>query len=173
MCKNATKTAYTLMAAIEPTIKSILSLAGLSNTDNGVAAINAYDAALAALKTWQSGTASQNVLQLIEDFQTVFNTLPIPDTYKTLANIVLAGIETVIGVVTANSPAENTTTEAVEAHEETQAMHAAAVVADTTAKVQALVPSFKRSIWHSPESQYESTWNKAVDDGGFDQSLKV
>ena len=54
MCKNATKTAASLMAAIEPTIKSLLAATGQLNTPNGVAAMNAYDAALAAIQAWQS-----------------------------------------------------------------------------------------------------------------------
>jgi hypothetical protein len=160
------------MAAIEPTIKNLLTATNLITTPDGVAAISAYDAALAALQNWQSGTAAQEVLELIGDFQTLFNKLPIPPEYQMLGNIVLAGIETVIGVVTANSPAP-AAPEGVEAHAEAQAMHQAAVAADTTAKVQSLVPSFKRSIFHSPESQYNKAWNAEVDASGLDTSLKV
>jgi hypothetical protein len=178
MCQNATKTAASLMAAIEPTIKSLLTEANLLNTPDGIAAMNAYDAALAALQVWKSGTTAQNVLELIGDFQTVFNTLPIPAQYLTLTNIILAGIETVIGVLTANSPAPpvddvTAASATVAGPDELQAMHQAAVAADTTAKVQALVPGFKHSIWHSPESQYKKAWNGAVDSGGFPATLKL
>ena len=58
-------------------------------------------------------------------------------------------------------------------HAEIQAMHAASVAVDTTAKVQTLVPGFKRSIFHSPESQYNKAWNDAVDQGGFPDTLKT
>jgi hypothetical protein len=172
MCQNATKTAATLMAAIEPTIKALLTEADLINTSAGIAAMNAYDAALSAVKNWQSGTNAQDILQLIGDFQAVFNTLPIPSKYLSLVNIILAGVETVIGVLTANSPAPAPPAGVV-AHEETQAMHQADVVAKTTVKVQALVPGYKRSIWHSPESQYKSEWNKAVVSGEFPANLKT
>jgi hypothetical protein len=173
MCQNATKTAATLMAAIEPTIKSLLTLTGQANTPNGIAAINAYDDALVALQNWQSGTAAQNVLELITAFQTVYNSLPIPSEYLVLGNIILAGIETVIGVVTANSPAPVAHADATASWEERQAMHQAAVSADTSAKVQALVPGFKRSIWHTPAHQYNEAWNKAVVAGGFPATLQV
>jgi len=159
MCQNATKTAATLMAAIEPTLKALLTFTGLINTPQGIAAMNAYNAALVALQNWQSGTAAQTVLELIAAFQSVFNVLPIPAELATLVNIILAGVETVIGVLTANSPAPV----GVGGHAETQAMHQAFVAADASAKVAVLVPGFQRSIFHSPESQYNKEWNNAVD----------
>ena len=175
MCKNAMKTAASVMAAIEPTIKNLLSLIGQTDTATGLAAIAAYNAALTALENWQSGTSAQTVLELISALQASFNAVtaavPISPAIQALVNVILAGIETVIGIVTANSPAPDSTE--VPAHAETQAMHQAAVAADTQAKVQALVPGFKRSIFHSPESQYDNAWNNAVDAGGFDPSLKV
>ena len=172
MCVNATKTAASLMAAINPTIVSLLTIAGLANTPNGIAAMKAYDAALLAVKNWKQGTSSETVLQLITAFQDVFNVLPIPETYKVLANIIMAGIETVIGVVMANSPAPAAPA-GVKVHGEMKAMHQANVIADTTAKVQVLVPGFKRSIWHSPESQYNHAWDEAVTENRLDASLKV
>jgi hypothetical protein len=156
------KTAAGVMAAIEPTLKSLLTATGLINTPQGVAAIAAYNAALTALQNWQSGTVAQNVLELLGAFQAVFNTIPMPANVSMFANIILAGIETVIGIVTGNSPAPAAPA-GVTAHEETQAMYAAHVAVETATKVQVLVPSFKRSIFHSPESQYKKAWNAAVD----------
>jgi hypothetical protein len=181
MCKNAVATAANLMQAIEPTIKSLLTETNLINTPDGISAINAYNAALLALQGWQSGTASETVLELIGAFQAVFNTLPLPTTVQTLTNIILAGIETVIGVITANSPVPSAPAVGdpvageplAASDEEINGMHVAHTIADTTAKVQVLVPGFKRSIWHSPESQYNTAWNKAVADGGFDSALAV
>jgi hypothetical protein len=172
MCQNATKTAASLMLAIEPTIKSLLSLEGILNTPQGIAAMNAYDAALTAVQNWKSGTSAQNVLQLIGAFQSVFNTLPLSTNVQVLTNIILAGIETVIGVLMANSPAPPAPA-GVKAHAETKAMYQANVIADTTIKVATLVPGFNRSFWHSPESQYNKAWDNAVDAGGFDPGLKV
>ena len=173
MCVNATKTAASLMAAIEPTIKSLLTETNLISTPEGIAAMKAYDAALLALQSWKSGTTAQNVLQLIGDFQTVFNALPLPTTVSVLANIILAGIETVIGVLTANSPAPAAPVGASLAAEDAQAFHQAHVAAETSAKVAVLVPGFKRSIFHSPESQYTKAWNGAVASGGFPANMKV
>lgn len=181
MCKNATATAASLMAAIEPTIKNLLTVTNLLNTPQGAAAIKAYDAALAALQSWKSGTPAQDVLEVISDFQVAFNALPIPAAYSALVNIILAGVETVIGVLTANSPVQSAPAvgdpvageKFAASDEEITAMHQVHTAADTTAKVQALVPGFKRSIWHSPESQYTKAWNGAVDDGGFPAELKT
>ena len=174
MCTKAAATAASLMAAIEPTIVSLLTLENLNNTTNGIAAITAYKAALIALQNWKQGTTAQNVLQLIGDFQTVFNTLPIPPTAQTLANIILAGVEAVIGVVTANSPAPTPAPAGATAtEEESTAAYQAQVAAATEAAVAKLVPHFKRSIWHSAAHQYKSTWNDAVATGGFPPAMKI
>ena len=159
MCKNATKTAGALMAAIEPTIKSLLAATGQLNTPNGIAAMNAYDAALLAVQNWTPGTTAQNVLQLMNAFTAVFDTLPLPPNVALYVNIITAGITAVIAILTANSPAPAS----LLTHEDTQAMHQAAVAADAAAKVAVLVPGFKRSIFHSPESQYNTAWNNACD----------
>lgn len=172
MCVNATKTAASLMAAIEPTLKSILAFTGQANTPAGLNAIAAYDAALAAIQAWKSGTTAENVLQLIGDFQQVFNALPMPANVSALVNIILAGVETVIGVLNANSPAPAAPA-GVAVHAEVRAMHQASVIADTTIKVAALVPGFKRSIWHSPASQYSKAWNDGVTANGLPEELKV
>lgn len=177
MCTNAVKTVGSIMVAIEPTLNSLLTETHLITTPEGAAAIAAFDAAATAANNWVSGTVAENVLELIGDFQAVFNALPIPTEYAALINIILAGIETVIGVLAANSPApaapSPVAASAAAAPEEIQAMHVAHTVADTTAKVQQLVPGFKRSIWHSPASQYKTAWNSAVDSGKFPQTLKT
>lgn len=177
MCKNATSTAASLMLAIEPTLKSLLGFLGQTSTPEGIAVITAYNAALTALQNWTSGTAAQNVLQLISDFVTGFNalanTITLPPGVVTLVNIISAGIEAVIGVITANAPAPPAPAGATATAEEITAAHQAAVAADTEKKVSALVPGFKRSIWHSAASQYKSTWNDAVAKGGFPSALKV
>ena len=164
MCQKAAQTAASVMGAIEPTLKSLLTATGLINTPDGQAAIAAYDAALTALKGWQSGTPAQDVIQLIGDFEDLFNALPVPDNVKLFANIILAGISTVIGILTANSPAPIAPEDAenvAEPHEQT-AMFQAHVAVKTAARVEELVPGFRRSYFHSPESQYKKAWNDAV-----------
>ena len=177
MCRNAQSTAVSLMTAIEPTLKSLLSYLGQTSTPQGIAVINAYDAALAAVKSWQSGTNAQNALELIGDLQVVFNalvqSLPVPNNVVVLVNIILAGLEAVLGVLAANSPAPPAPADATASDEEIQVQHQLKVAQDTTAKVGTLVPDFHRSIWHSPASQYNSTWNKGVDEGGFPASMKA
>jgi hypothetical protein len=164
------------MAAIEPTLKSVLSLLGQADTPEGKAAILAFDAALVAVREWKNGTPAENVIQAMTDFQNAFNAVVEPlgldPKIQLLVNVVLAGVETVIGILLANSPAPQAPA-GLKAHSETQAMHQSAVIAHTTLRVKTLVPSFKRSIWHSPESQYKSTWNHAVAEGEFPDTLKT
>jgi len=176
MCQNAVKTAGDLMAAIEPTLKSLLTETGLINTPAAQTALTEYNAALTAIQNWQSGTPSQDAIEAIGIFQEALAALPIPTLYTTLANIVLAGIATVIGVMTANSPAPAvpaSVTDGDVAPEEMQATYQAHVIADTTTKVQALVPGFHRSIWHTAATQYKNAWNGAVDAGKFPATMKV
>jgi len=172
MCQNAVKTAGALMAAIEPTLKSLLTYTGLAETPQGIAVIAAYDAALTAVENWKSGTPAQDVLQILGDFQVAFNALPLPANVVLLTNIVLAGVEAVIGVLTANSPAPaGAAGDATP--EETQAQHQVQVITETTTKVQKLVPNFKRSIWHSAATQYKNQWNSTVTGMGPDYAAML
>jgi hypothetical protein len=176
MCKNATQTAASVMAAIEPTLESLLSYAGVLDTKEAQAAIAAYKVALTAVQNWKSGTTAQNVLTLVGDFQIAFNAVAtlLPPTVATLVNIILAGVETVIGILTANSPNPVAApADASASADESKASYQAHVIHETTVKVQDLVPSFKRSFFHSAESQYKSAWNRAVETGGFPNSMRV
>ena len=180
MCTNAVKTAASLMEAIEPTIKSLLTVTGLIDTPAAQTALVEFDNALIAIENWQSGTPAQEAIEAIGIFQTAISALPIPTLYITLLNIILAGVETVIGVLSANSPVSVPTEAEMEPSgseaatvEDVTAMHQAQVAADTTAKVQALVPGFKRSIWHSAASQYNNAWDNALQAGGFPPSMAV
>ena len=173
MCQNASKTAATLMAAIEPTIKSLLTVTNLINTPNGIAAINAYNAALAALESWQSGTSAQNVLQLIADFQTVFNTLPLPANVQALTNIIIGGIEAVIAVLVANSPAPPAPAGSTVDAENLQVTHQVVTATEAMAKVHALIPGIKLDRHGDIAAQYNKAWNAAVAAGSFPQTLAV
>jgi len=176
MCQNAQGTAVSLLTAIEPTIKNLLTVTGVINTDEGNQIITYYDAALAAVKNWQNGTPAQNAIQAINDLQEALPLLPIPALYQALLSVILAGITTVLGVLSANSPAPLSTDPAdgiptAEPHE-IQAAHQAKIAVDTTAEVEKLVPGFKRSIFHSPASQYQKAWDSAVDQASIPTDQK-
>jgi hypothetical protein len=174
MCKNAQGTAVSLLTAIEPTLKSLLTIEGVINTPAAQAALKEYDEALAAVTAWKSGTPAQDALQAINILQAAINLLPIPADYQVLANVILAGIQTVIGVLSANSPAPAPTpSDATASPEDIQAHHQAEIAADTVKKVQALVPGFKRSLFHSPEGQYKKAWNDEITKLKLPASLKV
>jgi len=173
MCTNAVKTAASLLEAIEPTIVSLLTETKLINTPEAQTLMTEYQNVLTAIQNWTPGTPAQEALELLGIFQTAVNALPIPSEYLTLFNIILAGIETVIGVLTANSPAPAPAVATFAAPEEAQALHQANVIAATAAKIQALVPSFTRSIWHTAAAQYKNAWNSAVDHGNFPDTLAV
>jgi hypothetical protein len=160
MCKAATATVADLMSAIEPTLINLLTVTGIAGTPEGQAAITAYNAALQAVETWTPGTSAEDVIQVINAFTEVFNTLPIPADVKSLADIISAGIVVVISVLTGNSP--------VAADEEAQHK----VQAEAIEKVTKLVPGYKESLWDKARAalgdhtiaakEYKGAWNKGV-----------
>ena len=176
MCKNAAPTVSSVMKAMRPTLISVLTLVGQADTPNGLAAVAAFDAAQVAAQNWKQGTNADNILQLLGDFQVAFNAvvepLDLPPQTVALVNVILAGVETVLGIIIANSPAPPAPA-GITSLKEPQALHQATVASDTVVKVHALVPGIKLSRFHSPASQYNHAWNKAVDAGGFDPSLKA
>lgn len=162
MCKNATATAAALLEGIEPTFTSLLHLEGLDTTPDGEAAINAYNAAVQAVKNWTPGSTATVAVEAINAFNAVFDVLPFTTEVKSLVSIISAGITTVIGVITANSPAPATPSSATANEEESTVAYQHAVVERTTQEVQTLVPGFKRSIFTSPAHQYRNAWNSQV-----------
>ena len=185
MCVNAEKTAYDLLLAAEPSFKALLQVTDQTNTTVGLAAVAAYDTALSTLQNWQSGTTSQNVIEVINALQAAFNAvlaaLPantIDADLQLLINVVIGGIVTVIGIVTGNSPNPNPVPAGVTA-EAAQKLYEHEVMATTAAQVQALVPDFKVSVWRSivpgfsPADQYKRAWNAAVKKGGFPKAMEL
>jgi hypothetical protein len=159
MCKNATTQVANLLAAVKPTLDALLSITGvpaatIANVDA------AYSAAQAALANWQPGTTSATIDQALNALLSVVQALSniIPPEAETLLTIVIAGIEGVIAIVTANNKTSP----------EDQAKVADAGVA----KVQASVPEFKLGFFdkakaelgdtHVAANKYKSEWNKAV-----------
>lgn len=174
MCQNAEKTAGALMVSIRPTVVSFMTVEGVSAAEQ-TEVLATYDAAQNAVSNWQPGTGAQTVIELLNAFTQVFDTLPVPQSDIVLANLIEAGIVTVIGVLTANSPAPpNTTTEATATPEEMQAAHASMVAHDTVVKIHKLAPGIKLSKFHSASHQYTEAWNKQVEAiGGRYTALKV
>ena len=170
MCVNAQKTIINLMAEIEPSIVALGNEAGISTNPLFETAVAEYNVALKAVEAWTSGTAAQEVIEVVNDLEAGIDVLPIPAAVQTLANIILAGIATVVAVLSANSPAPVAAIPTTDAEplpdatpEEAQGLHQAAVAADAQARIGELVPGFKRSIWHSAGAQYKSEWNKECD----------
>ena len=172
MCSNPRATLANLMGAIEPTIVSVGNEAGLTNNPLFQDVLTTYNAALTAIQNWTPGTPSQDAIQVINDLLTALNALPVPAELKTLANIIGAGAETLIAVLAGNSPAPPVAALGADGDPaDAQALYQAQVVAEAEAKVQTLVPGFKRSIWHSAATQYKGEWNKAVKAAGVPSSM--
>lgn len=155
MCQNAEKTALALLTAEEPELKSILTFTGLLNTPTGQVVLDEYNQAVQDLSAWTPGTAAQEIIEVIQDFQSGFNELPFPPTVITLENLIEAAVVAVIGVIQANQPS-------------TSALDQAHAVAATTAQVQKLVPGFKPRIkrfalpGQTPADQFKKAWKNQV-----------
>ena len=172
MCKNAQQTAYDVLVAVEPELKSILTIAGVVNTPQAVTALAAYDQAVTDLKNWVPGTPSQDVIEVLTDVQLAVSALTpmIPATDALLINAVLAAVVTVIGLVTGNSPAPAPAAlvDGV-TPEDMQSDHERTTMAVYTQRAQSLVPFYKiktRATWlpeRRPDAQAKACWNKACD----------
>lgn len=181
MCQNAQKSAISLMSAIEPTLTELFTQTGIAGTTVAQTVVSEYDAALTAVENWTSGTAAQDAIQVINAFESGVSTLttaiPSLASVGDLVNIILAGIATVIAVLTANSPADttddNSTVETAADPEVATAHYQAEVAIQAEAKVKTLAPKFKRSIFHSITWNYEKAWNDQVAAGDHPASLKV
>jgi hypothetical protein len=183
MCKNAAGQISTTMIAIRPTVVSVLTILNVVNSEQGKAALSAFDAAQAALANWTSGSDAADVIQLIDAFTSVFNavttSVPIPVEITALIDVISAGLVTVIGLLTANSPAPPVTAEEANAETvgvETPALYQTHVATETQEKVAKLIPGFKVSIWDKGRAalgdhtvvanEYKHHWNQAVEKAG-------
>lgn len=178
MCHNPVETAGALLAAIEPDLVSFLTLEGIATTPNGQAAINAFAAATKAVENWVPGTKSAEVIEAVNDFTTVFNTLPIPADAKTIADVILAGVAGAIGIIEANSPApaEALAAATPDTVANVQTLHAHTVAANTETKVAALAGGYRPSFVTKTKvmlgdhgaiaGQWDSQWMKAVKAAG-------
>jgi hypothetical protein len=182
MCQNAEKTVYEVLAAEEPTIKSILTLEGVADTPAATNALTAYDQALADLQSWVPGSPSQDAIEVLDDAQEAITALGplVPQPYGILLQTALAGIVLAIGMVTGNSPAPTPASlpDGVTA-DQVQQDHERDTMATYSVSAQALVPFYKiqtRGTWlpeRHPAEQYKACWNKAVELSGAPTSFKV
>jgi hypothetical protein len=171
MCKNASANVGELLNAIEPTVEGLLSVEGLTNTPEGQTIITEFKTAITAAENWQPGDDIAVATEALNAFNDGFQALPIPEDAKVLEGVIEGGVVIVLGIfeahpaTTATTATEDTaapaTAHIVDAH-----ANVVAVTAATSAKVATLVPGFKPSIFHSPQSQYNSEWNKAVKKSG-------
>jgi hypothetical protein len=138
MCANAEKTIGNVMEAIEPDVVELLTIEGISGTPNGVAAIDAYNAAEQAALNWVPGTTAETVTEAINAFTDIFNTLPFPATAKGIVDAISAGIAMVVSIIAGNSPPP-VAGASLEAHVEAVSVAAEAQVTKLT--------GYKPSFW--------------------------
>ena len=129
MCQAAQKSAAAVLSAVEPDLVELLTIEGIASTPDGQSAIAAYNALDTALQNWVPGTSAQVAIEAANAFTAVFQVLPIPTEAKGLEALISAAIVTVIGILTANSPAPAGIA---------QAAHAETVASATEAQVTAM-----------------------------------
>lgn len=159
MCKKATSMVANLMKVERPTLVSLMEAEHVP-ADTQTSTLAAYDAAEAALATWEAGSASETVIELLNAALSELTALQslLPPGSLGLLGVIIAGVEAIVGIVSANS----TTNEADQAEK----------VDAAVAKVQLTVPDFKLS-WvdkvkaaagddHVAANHYKHAWNEAV-----------
>lgn len=139
MCKQFEATAAAVLEGAEPEFISLLTATGIAATPDGEAAINAYKAAEQSLAAWTPGTTTQTIIESVNAAVAVFNALPFPPDAELLVDAILAIFATVLGIITANSPAPAAATVATpELAAHTQEAHAEKIATETESKVLTL-----------------------------------
>lgn len=168
MCEKSEATAAAVLEGAEPEFVSLLTATGVATTPDGTAAINAYKAAEQALENWTPGTTTQTVIEAVNAAVKIFNVLPFPSDAKLLVDAISAIFATVLGIITANSPAPAAATAATaELAVKAQEDHADSVAADTETKVLALTgykPGFitRTKVMLGDHSAIASAWKNNV-----------
>jgi hypothetical protein len=163
MCKEAAPTISAVLVDIRPTIVDVETILGVVNTPDGQASMVAYDAIAADFANWVPGTSAQTVIQAIQDFTSGFNAVVaaipvVPPEVAAMIDTISAGLVIVIGLLSGNA-----TTDSAEQDK---------IIADTYAKVRAIKPGFKESLWDKGRAalgdhmvvanKYKKYWNQDV-----------
>lgn len=184
MCKNAESQVLNIAQVSESTIIILLTEAKVITTAQGQTIQTDFTAAITAIQNWKAGTPATDISEIITAIQSNLQLIPIPAPLNLLIPAALAGLQTILSLLGANSPAPvaagvEATTEAVAAH---QMFHAHAVAADGEAKVAELT-GYKPSMWdkaraasgdtHVASDAYIKHWDATVEKNGLPEELKV
>lgn len=184
MCANAEAQVINIAQVAETTTISLLTESKLISTTQGTTITSYFSTLITDLKAWKSGTPATNILQVVQDIQALLPSLPIPAPFNLLVPVALGGLETILTLLGANSPAPveagvEATTEALAANQE---LHAHATAAAGEAKVVQLT-GYKASKWdkaramvgdtHVASDAYRKVWNETVESNSLPETLKA
>jgi hypothetical protein len=158
MCDNLAEVTASILTTAEPQLEALLNFEGILNTSQGQTIIAEYKQAEADLANWKPGLVGENIVEVLTDVNSAIEALPIPPEDKFLANVILAAVTGVIGVIDSHEPAAAATPPA----SIVIAAHAAATIASTTTQVQELVPEFKAPRFFSYPHEQKKVWKTRV-----------
>lgn len=185
MCANAEQQLINIAQVTETTAISLLTESKLISTTQGTTITSYFSTLITDLKAWKSGTPATNILQIVEDIAALLPSLPIPAPFNLLVPVALGGLETILTLLGANSPAPVTaaTEGAVpELAPHLQSLHANAVAVAGEAKVESLT-GYKPSTIDKARAmfgdssiaakKYKQVWNETVESNSLPETLKV
>lgn len=173
MCQNAQKTVPEFLEVAETATINLLTQSGTINTAEGQQIVKDFATVEGDITSWTPGSPATDVIQVLNDIAVALPLIPMPPLYEVTVSVALGLITAAIGLFSGNGAVTNETGEVIDnpTAEQTQA-HALHVMAETSAKIKAIVPdadfSVKRAAFllpgHSPADQGKKFWNKKVDE---------
>lgn len=181
MCQQSEAQVLNVVKASESTIITLLTEAKIISTAQGQTIETDFEALIADVQNWKSGTPADAAIQVVQDIEAALPLLPIPPPYNILVPVALAGLTTILTLLGANSPAP-AIANAGELTAHVQTLHAHSVAAQGEAKVESLT-GYKPSTMDKARAmmgdsgiaakKYKQVWNETIETNGLPDTLKA
>jgi len=164
MC--STQTVTKVLNGVLTTLNSFGTIEGLTTNTTFEQIVKQLQQLEVDSQSWKKGDPAQTFITVLTDAEAAFKLLPVPEVDQEIADVILAGITTLIGIFDANG-AVTTPTGATASDTEIKE-HQSEVAMATTSAVKTLVPGFHYRkgflglFRENPEHAYFDEWNKVI-----------
>lgn len=173
MCQDAQKTVPAFLEVAQKATINLLTLSGTINTAEGQQIVKDFATVEGDIASWTPGLPATEAIEVLTDINAALPLIPMPPLYEMTVSIAIGLITAAIGLFSGNGQVTDENGTPVIAPTETQIRaHAIHVMAETSAKINTIVPgahfSVKRAALmlpgHSPADQGKRFWNEHVDE---------
>lgn len=167
MC--STQTVAQLLGGVITSANNFGNVLGLTDNTAFKIILEELNQAEVDVQNWKKGSPAQNIIQILTDVSVGLKPL-VPPEDELIANVILAGITTVIGILDGNQSVPTPT--GATANDTQIKEHQAEVAMHTMSQVKTLVPGFHYRkgflglFRENPEHAYYDNWNEVVKQAG-------